>query len=116
METQGRCHRRAGAAAERGDRKTLDQLKRVRSATLAVLGSFVATGGECRKQGRWGNAMGELSPEVLDRLIVQIGAARGAGNAGYLQAEPVIPQTARQKGEAGKWNVLCKSSNTLLRQ
>lgn len=106
METQGRCHWRAGAAAERGDRKTLDQLKRVQSATLAVLGSFVATGGECRKLGRWGNATAELSAEVLDRLIVQIGGARGGGNAGSLQAEPVTPQAAeieRRGGEVGRF-------------
>ena len=42
---------------------------------LALLGSFMVTEGECRKQERWESVTAEHSPEVLDRLIPPIGAA-----------------------------------------
>jgi len=62
-------------AAGRDDSKTLDQLKWVLSAVLALLGSFMAAEGECTKQGRWGSVVVEHSAEVLDSRMLQIGAA-----------------------------------------
>lgn len=75
METQERCLWGVKVAAERDDSKTLDHLKYALSAMFAPLGSFMVTEGECRKQGRGGSAVAEHSPELLDRLILQIGAA-----------------------------------------
>lgn len=52
--------------------------------------------------------MAEHSPEVLDRLIQQSGAAWGLGNARYLQADTVILQTVEteRRGGRAEWNIL----------